>query len=302
VTGESGGFSFSERDYATVKYGPSCNEQWVARYAGPGNGWDSAYAVAVDSSGKVYVTGEVDTFLGSGTSYDYATLAYDTAGNQLWLARYDGPIHSSEGAADIAVDGQGKVYVTGWSYGAGTYSDFVTIKYAPETDSDGDGVVDSADNCRLQPNPDQQDADTDSIGDVCDNCAAATNAMQTNTDGDQWGDACDYCPTTSTPWEVPTGDQDCDGFTTAIENYLGTDPLDACPDDTSDDAWPLDIYVDGVITVVDDAWNFRDRIGETGGQPPSPNWWVRLDFDMDNFITVTGDVFMYKGMIGETCS
>ncbi len=36
------------------------------------------------------------------------------------------------------------------------------------TDGDGDGVIDCADNCPNDPNPDQSDIDGDGIGDVCD--------------------------------------------------------------------------------------------------------------------------------------
>jgi uncharacterized protein (TIGR03790 family) len=35
-------------------------------------------------------------------------------------------------------------------------------------DTDGDGVPDRRDDCRLQPNPDQRDADRDGFGDLCD--------------------------------------------------------------------------------------------------------------------------------------
>ena len=49
-----------------------------------------------------------------------------------------------------------------------------------EADSDGDGVVDSADNCPGTSNPDQSDMDGDGIGDVCDNLYDLTNGDGVN--------------------------------------------------------------------------------------------------------------------------
>jgi hypothetical protein len=94
-------------------------------------------------------------------------------------------------------------------------------------------------------------------------------------------------------------DTDGDGFDDSVEAHVGTDPLDNCPDDPSDDAWPLDINKDGGITVVADVLNFRGRIGAT---PGAPNWWQRLDFNADGQISVVGDVLMFRGRIGETCT
>ncbi len=125
VTGFSYG-SGTSNDYATVKYDASGNELWAARYNGPANNTDQAYSIAVDGGGNAYVTGKS---YGSGTSYDYATIKYDASGNQLWVARYNGPGNGDDGANSIAVNGGGNAYITGWSLGSGTSYDYATVKY-----------------------------------------------------------------------------------------------------------------------------------------------------------------------------
>src|SRR4029434_9895328 len=95
--------------YATVKYDSFGQEQWVARYNGPGNSDDSANSIAIDSAGNVYVTG---TSFGSGIDYDYATVKYDSFGQEQWVARYNGPGNSDDSANSIAIDSAGNVYVT----------------------------------------------------------------------------------------------------------------------------------------------------------------------------------------------
>jgi len=128
VTGRSAG-SGTFYDYATIKYNSSGVEQWVKRYDGPVNGADMASAIAVDGTGNVYVTGE--SYGGSGTLYDYATVKYNSSGVEQWIRRCDGPVNSWDVACAIAVDGTGNVYVTGRSIGLGGWPDFdyMTIKY-----------------------------------------------------------------------------------------------------------------------------------------------------------------------------
>jgi uncharacterized delta-60 repeat protein len=130
VTGRSRG-SGTNYDYATIKYNTNGKELWVKRYDGPLNGGDIAYAIAVDGSGNIYVTGGSQ---GSDYYDDCATIKYNTNGKQLWVKRYSGPGKSHDFARAMAVDGSGNVYVTGdtgESWGSGTDIDYATIKYNP---------------------------------------------------------------------------------------------------------------------------------------------------------------------------
>jgi hypothetical protein len=80
----------------------------------------------VDGSGNVYVTGQSSV---GGAGSDYATIKYNSAGDSVWVKRYNGPGNSSDIARSIDVDGSGNVYVTGQSIGSGTSYDYATIKY-----------------------------------------------------------------------------------------------------------------------------------------------------------------------------
>jgi uncharacterized delta-60 repeat protein len=113
-------------DFITIKYDSTGQQQWVARFSGGDNTAEFANAIAVDASGNVYVTG---VGWGYGSDSDYATVKYDSSGQQQWVARYDGPAHSLDTAMAIAVDGSGNVYVTGYSPGSGMGVDYATVKY-----------------------------------------------------------------------------------------------------------------------------------------------------------------------------
>ena len=56
MTGSSLGAG-SDDDYATLRYAADGNELWVARYDGPGQDYDDAYAIALSPEGDVVVTG-----------------------------------------------------------------------------------------------------------------------------------------------------------------------------------------------------------------------------------------------------
>jgi len=106
---------------------------WVRRYNGPGNDYDGAWALAVDDSGNVYVTGY--SYNGVVTYSDYTTIKYYPNGDTAWVRSYNGPGDSWDYAEAIAVDDSGNVYVTGKSWGSGTDFDYATIKYYPDGDT-----------------------------------------------------------------------------------------------------------------------------------------------------------------------
>ncbi len=122
--------SEASADYAIVLYDPvSGAENNKLSYDSGGDASDEATAMTVDKAGNVYVTG---ASWGIG-NYDFATIKYSPQGQQLWVARFDGPAGDDDRAVDIEVDPSGNVYVTGNS----RYDDldvhiskYATIKYS----------------------------------------------------------------------------------------------------------------------------------------------------------------------------
>lgn len=101
------------------------------------------------------------------------------------------------------------------------------------TDTDGDGVDDSCDNCEFVRNSDQADSDLDGVGDACDNCYldATTNRNDANVDAELrvHPEGPDWQP--QTPAERPStwlssnfpGDE-CDSYSPLTEaEPMGTD-------------------------------------------------------------------------------
>jgi hypothetical protein len=103
-----------------VKYDTSGTAQWFRTLPGPT--FEGGNAIAVDSGGNVYVTGEYNSTstvsLGNGldlpstTGTDVFIVRYDTSGTAQWYQTMRGSTISNI-ALSIAVDSGGSVYVTG---------------------------------------------------------------------------------------------------------------------------------------------------------------------------------------------
>jgi hypothetical protein len=102
---------------------------WVARLSGGGE--EELYAMTVDGSGNVYVTGSRNVDVNGS---DYLTVKYDPNGDEVWESGYNGPSNGYDIARAIAVDNVGNIYVTGNSPNNVNGDDYLTIKYDPNGD------------------------------------------------------------------------------------------------------------------------------------------------------------------------
>ena len=125
-------------DYCTVKFDSGGGFLWAARYGGSGQGNDVLRSLALDTNGNVYVTGTA----WSGDTYDdFATVKYDSNGNQLWVAVYASTnANGVDEGFTVALDRAGNVFVTGGG-GANQLSEFTTVKYTQQTPIPGEPMI-----------------------------------------------------------------------------------------------------------------------------------------------------------------
>jgi hypothetical protein len=130
ITGESYN-SDNSSSFATLKYSPSGNKLWVARYSAPNRSdFNAPSAIVVDQNDNIYVTGSSDY---EHENIFFSTVKYNSSGSQLWATNYSGNNSDINYAYSIALDSSGNVYVTGYSMGNAGVSGYqvfaTTIKY-----------------------------------------------------------------------------------------------------------------------------------------------------------------------------
>ena len=131
VTGTSMTDMAPNEDILTVKLDKDGKFVWAAVYNGDGNYNDEPLDMFVDPQGNVYITG--GSTGANNTATDMITIKYNSAGQEQWVARYNGTAegHREEGRS-IAVDANGDVYVFGVAPHIATDNsgdDFVLVKY-----------------------------------------------------------------------------------------------------------------------------------------------------------------------------
>lgn len=118
-------------DFCTIKYTPTGDTVWTARYDGTAYKQDCIYGLKIDDSGNVYVTGSSQNPSSqySDVSQDIVTIKYNSAGKQQWLQRFNGVDNFQDLPYSITLDKNHNVFVTGFCNRVGSYHDIVTIKY-----------------------------------------------------------------------------------------------------------------------------------------------------------------------------
>jgi hypothetical protein len=112
--------------FYTAKYaGTNGAVLWEKSYAGINSNSEEPRGLALDAQGNVIVTG-----FSTSTNEDYYTVKYAaTDGTVLWEKRFNGDVNGSDYANAVAVDPNGDVVVTGYSWN-GQDNDYYTVKYA----------------------------------------------------------------------------------------------------------------------------------------------------------------------------
>lgn len=132
VSGPSNGSGTGD-DFATVCYASDGSPVWTNRYDGPNHGSDSAYVLATDTNGNVWVAGQSMRYATNSTLTDAVVIKYATNGIPLWTNIYNSFQTNGSAAGAIRVDRQGNAYVwisaAYWEGYSGTHIEEAIIKY-----------------------------------------------------------------------------------------------------------------------------------------------------------------------------
>ncbi|MEO0190640.1 MAG: SBBP repeat-containing protein, partial [candidate division WOR-3 bacterium] len=116
----------SPPDWVVLKLDSLGNLCWRYVYDGPAGSYDEASSIVIDRNENIYVGGYST---GLGTSTDFTIIKLDSAGQEQWVYRYDGPASYNDAGGVIGFDRIGNIYCFGYSWGIGL--DFCVIKLSP---------------------------------------------------------------------------------------------------------------------------------------------------------------------------
>ncbi len=147
----------------------------------------------------------------------------------------------------------------------------------PDIDTDGDGLSDGDEINIHGTSPYDTDTDGDGLTDGDEVTVHGTNPSRRDTDGD--------------------------GTYDGTELFIGTDPLEACPNNSSHDASPFDTNRSKVINLADlvGSPGFKTSFGSSDGEP---NYYTRFDWNASgniNLLDLVTEPGKFKFAFGTSC-
>jgi len=123
VTGWTASYSNGSYDIVLLKCNSSGDFEWNRTWGGAG--WDSGYALTVDTNNKIFVCGYSESYEPNG---NIVLMKYDNQGNLEWNRTWGD--NTTDLAYGITNDLQGNLYITGYTDdNTSTYTDLLIMKY-----------------------------------------------------------------------------------------------------------------------------------------------------------------------------
>jgi len=111
-------------DLIVISLTSNGQERWIYKYIGPQD--DVGRDIVYGEDGNIYVVGETENEAGNEV-FDFLIISLNNNGQERWVYRYNGPANETDGGYAICYGGDGNIYATGQSKGAGTAYDFPII-------------------------------------------------------------------------------------------------------------------------------------------------------------------------------
>ena len=150
-------------------------------------------------------------------------------------------------------------------------------------------IINRVDICSAVANPGQPDVDSDGVINACDNCPAWPNPGQS-----------------LPPWPIAADDPDCDGWSTADEGFISTNPNDNCGGNLT---WPPNVFNAPPSTNIVDIFDIAALAPPVFFSTPGPGspYSVRLDLTAssapgDPIIDIFDVAKMAPPMFFSTCT
>jgi hypothetical protein len=117
-------------DMVVIKYNSALVEQWRFYIFSPGAADDAGIAITVDPvTGNIFAAGQLGDN-GTGTGKDFVIAKFTPSGN-VWQKVYNTSGMQDDTPTDIAADGSGNSYITGYSVSPTNGNQYTTVKFSP---------------------------------------------------------------------------------------------------------------------------------------------------------------------------